>query len=671
MSQWVEDLATDDDQSRLEALWAYQTLDVLNPMLLDRLLSSKDGRIRAAAARVVYHWHRRLADPMALLEPLVVDAHPRVRLEAVRALSRLSDPHACQVAMRALDLPQDQFLQFCLWTTARDLEPIWMSALRRGEIDFDGNASHLTFALQAIESSDAVPILTELLNSGRLDPQRSINVLKVLARLGDAPQLRDVLKRAFDQGVSGQQRMELLNALLDAKRQHNVTPAGDLTFVKARLGDDHLGSVASLIQAVGAWRITALGDEIVAIATDEAQPAVLRSQAMQALSELGGDQGRDALVMLGRKADPPLQVQAVSALIRLDPDAGTQLLAKQLLQVQGIDPTLAIQSTLSQKGAADLLVDQLSDTTISRDAAMLALRTVGSSGQSMPRLDAALRKAGQVTDARWQFSATERDELLAEVAANGDAARGEQVFRRESLNCQKCHAIGGAGGNVGPDMVSIGASAQPDYLLESLLEPNKKIKENYHSLILETDDGKIVTGIKLRETDTDLILRNADDQIVAVPLNKIEDRADGGSLMPESLMESLTRTELVDLVRFLSELGKVGGSYSVSNVPYVRSWRVLNSTPENSDVLRAIGIEQAADAGNRLDWRPCYSLVSGTLPIADLPTNIVGSNDQRILLQFDLKADRPRRYELQLNDTRGLTMWLNSDRLEIAEAVDP
>ena len=76
---------------------------------------------------------------------------------------------------------------------------------------------------------------------------------------------------------------------------------------------------------------------------------------------------------------------------------------------------------------------------------------------------------------------------VAQVAAEGDAARGEAVFRR--ADCLKCHSIAGAGGRVGPDLISIGTSAQVDYLIESIFDPSGKIKENYHSLKVATDDG--------------------------------------------------------------------------------------------------------------------------------------------------------------------------------------
>ena len=100
--------------------------------------------------------------------------------------------------------------------------------------------------------------------------------------------------------------------------------------------------------------------------------------------------------------------------------------------------------------------------------------------------------------------------------------------------------------------------AQADYLLDSLLDSSSKIKENYHSLVVVTDDGRIQSGIKLRETDQTLILRTADNQILEIPLSSIEEQQDGGSSMPAGLTDKLTDVELRDLLRFLSELGKSG-----------------------------------------------------------------------------------------------------------------
>ncbi len=52
-----------------------------------------------------------------------------------------------------------------------------------------------------------------------------------------------------------------------------------------------------------------------------------------------------------------------------------------------------------------------------------------------------------------------------------------------------------------------------------------------------------------------------------------------GSLMPAGLTEALTRPELIDLVRFLSQLGKIG-PYSVGTERVLRRWQLLEATHE-------------------------------------------------------------------------------------------
>ena len=64
-------------------------------------------------------------------------------------------------------------------------------------------------------------------------------------------------------------------------------------------------------------------------------------------------------------------------------------------------------------------------------------------------------------------------------------------------------------------MTSIGASAQPDYLVESLLLPNKAIKEGYpRDSASSPPTTRCILGIKVREANGLLVLRTAEDKEV-------------------------------------------------------------------------------------------------------------------------------------------------------------
>ena len=67
---------------------------------------------------------------------------------------------------------------------------------------------------------------------------------------------------------------------------------------------------------------------------------------------------------------------------------------------------------------------------------------------------------------KMSLSKEEMISMIARVNSKGNAARGESIYRRENLQCVACHAIGEVGGVIGPNLVSIGASAPIDYLIE-------------------------------------------------------------------------------------------------------------------------------------------------------------------------------------------------------------
>ncbi len=106
----------------LEGLWIKQGHNVVDETLLTTVLNGKEPKARAAATRVLGYWRDRVDEPLALLRERVNDAHPRVRLEAVRALSFFDSQEALDVAVEALVYEQDDYLEYTLNETMATLE---------------------------------------------------------------------------------------------------------------------------------------------------------------------------------------------------------------------------------------------------------------------------------------------------------------------------------------------------------------------------------------------------------------------------------------------------------------------------------------------------------------------------------------------------------------------
>jgi glucose/arabinose dehydrogenase len=117
LQAWIDRLDAKDpryEHHMTEALWVHQWHNRVNAPLLGRMLRSSEPWARAAATRVLCYWRDRVPDALTLLQVQANDAHPGVRLEAVRAASFFQETAAARVALESLNHPQDRFLEYTL-----------------------------------------------------------------------------------------------------------------------------------------------------------------------------------------------------------------------------------------------------------------------------------------------------------------------------------------------------------------------------------------------------------------------------------------------------------------------------------------------------------------------------------------------------------------------------
>jgi putative heme-binding domain-containing protein len=671
LEQWLQadsladNSAAVDDQAehhRLEALWAFHTINRVRPTLVEQLLQSADHRVRAAAMRVASQWYPQAPELANHFASGAVDSHPRVRLEAVRALSLLGTKEAAADALAALDHPVDDNLDFAIWQTMRDLQQAWLPAVQSGWSGIKDPA-HLAFALKAVDSPDIVAPLLKMIAEGNLESNRLGDTLELVISLGNENDLRTVLDMALtDDRLSTAGRVGLLNALVETYARRKIKPAGDLTAIASLLDADDPQLQAAAAGAAGAWQLENERPRLTAWALgNDATPGRLQLAAIEAVARLGGSQSVATLRGLaGERHRLDIRQQAITTLARLAPKISAELALALLAENnEQADANQLIGPLLTRKGGPEVLADALAATELPADAAKRLLRAVQASPQSNETLIAAVRTAGKLAEANWNLTPEQFAALVQEIADKGDPQRGESIFRRENLQCLKCHAIGGAGGVVGPDMISIGASAPVDYLLQSLLDPNAKVKENYHAITVQTEEGRVFTGIPIRRTEQELVLRDAEDKQVVIAPDQIVGEREARSIMPAGLVNDLTRAELRDLTRFLSELGKVG-PYAVSKAPLVRRWESLVWTQEGHRRLNRTSYDTAATDDAALTWRSEYSQVNGDLPLGDLAKFVIHQDlapTSFLRTQFEVSTEGV--VELRFGETTGLALWID------------
>ena len=435
--------------------------------------------------------------------------------------------------------------------------------------------------------------------------------------------------------------------LADAAQTRGLYPSGDLSALNSLIEPGEPATRLAALRLAASWKFEPALAGLGRIAEDPGTTIPTRSAALDAMAAIGGDPALGAIRNLARPDLPPsVRIPALAALARLDLDAASGLVAG-LLAGPPIRQDLAglMAAFLDRQGGAEKLAAALGDTKPLADNAKLALRGVYAIGRADDSLVAALGRAAGIEADPGPPTQAEKLALIAEVASRGDASRGEAVFRRLDASCVKCHALSGAGGGVGPELSALGLSSPVDYVIDSILLPDQSIKEEYQTRVVLTDDGRVLQGIVVEEDDKKLVLRDAAAELRVIPAGSIEDSKKGGSLMPKGLAGMLTRSEFVDLVRFLSELGKPG-PYAIKSVPTIQRWRILRTDP--GGIARVL----QADPGQ---WAPAYAKVAGDLPIEE----IAGEGEGPAWIQGEVAVSAPGPVSFRFNAPEGIAAWVD------------
>lgn len=265
LDQWLPTVS--DDRMVVEALWIQQSYHAVDLALAERALKLSTGEARAAAVRV-------LADETVfgslppsrmaqVISASVTDEHPRVRLEALRALSFVPSLDAIELAWKCTSKPVDYWISYTLAHTVGALQPVWEPSLNDGSLAGRNPeaAKYLAdYGLASAPGNKAQGIIDRLLSS-RTKPQDKESAYEQLTAMeGNAengkalfgrtclnchivdgkgfeygPNLSDVAKRLKFRDII--ESIIEPNAKLDVKYQS--------TLILTDLGKIHTGLVAS------------------------------------------------------------------------------------------------------------------------------------------------------------------------------------------------------------------------------------------------------------------------------------------------------------------------------------------------------------------------------------------------------------------------------------------
>jgi len=571
---------------RLHGLWGAGQLGTLDK--LPGLLVDDEDEVRVQAAKVLGDHHYGPACEKLVV--LLKNPNARLRAAGAMALGKIGNKEAVGPIFDMLreNADKDAWLRHAgvialVWigdadaikskigdesASVRLAALLALRRLNRPELAAFLEDKEAAIALEAARAINdgpvnaAMPALAAMLER-KLPEKAWARAINAAYRTGDAPGL---VKFAGRKEIPDPAKAEALKALADwahpsgrDRIQHVWRPIPDreataaVTALSAALeglladAPDPVKEAAA--QAAGSLGIKSAGARLAEMA-GKGRTVGVRIAALKALGVLKDERLPSVVMMAVEDKDATLRKEGTKLLAQLKMPNVVALLEKMATEEGPMPVRQNAVESLGRTSGADAekalgrLMEALQNGKLPA-ALQLDVLEACAPKPSLKEKVAALRAAS-------------KDDPVAsyrEALEGGDAEAGRKIFfEKAEAGCAKCHKAKGRGGEVGPVLDGIGAQKARQYLLESIVVPNKDIAQGFAQAILLLQSDAVETGRIEKEDEKALSIILADGTRKTIAKTDIKARKVGLSAMPEDEIKHLSRAELRDVIEFLASL---------------------------------------------------------------------------------------------------------------------
>jgi putative heme-binding domain-containing protein len=529
----------------------------LNPAVPAKLWELfKESKTSAHQLRALWALHVTKNLPVARLMPLLDHPDPYIRGWAIQLLGedKSYDPEALKKLASMAEKDPSPIVRLYLASALQrmPLDQRWAIAQNLVAHAEDANDHNIPkiiwYGVEPLAASDA-PSALKLAASSKIPL-----VASYIARRAIAAKQFDAVAAALVDNTDPALRIRLMEAMRDGLKtlaRNEVVPPKNWSAAVAALTATNDQNLRNLITQIS--QIFGDSDAMatqLATLKDRAAPVERRREILLAFAR---DSVAAALpVVLSMLDEAPLRRDAIRALAAFDDPQIERKLIDGYGTFSTAEKAEAVITLSARRNTALALVAQLKKNTIPKtdvsafDARQL-YRVIGPSFVEFWGPITQLASDKQAEMARYKAMLTDP------VIAKANVGQGRAIFER---TCMACHAIYGAGGNVGPELTGSNR-ANLDYILSQIINPSEVMQESYQLVIVTTRNGRTLSGMVAAEDNQQLTLRLAGQDIVVVK-SEIQSREKSPvSMMPEGLLKTLKDDEVRDLIAYLRTTAQV------------------------------------------------------------------------------------------------------------------
>ena len=593
-------VSSDNQLARIHALWGigqYARKDKTIAKIYTGLLADSDPEVVAQSLKLL--GDVRYTDIGSEVISLLGHENDRVKFFAAQALGRMENKNAVQPIIKMLENNNDNdaWLRhagcYALSQIGEEAPLVSLSdspskalrvaavvTLRRmqsaGVAKFLTDEDEYVVAEAARAINDDLSIeaglaeLAGLLNTTNTENEvilrRAINAN---LRLGKQENIENLVSYINNTSASGTMRAEALAALgtwakpsetdrVDGRYRGKVSRDGApankalMPMVESLLQDDNPDMQIAISKAIARLDIKSAANSLMDQFTTNKSEEV-RSSMLRAMSSIASGDLDKALEM--GLADKSSDVRATALELlpdsKIDDDVAINLFQKimEIGSVKEKQSALGSLGRMESEAAGEFLKKMFSSYVGSNNEKEIQLDIIeameANGGES---------HLAMISDYEEKVNANDKFASFDVALEGGTRRKGRQVFyQNKAAQCVRCHSIFEYGGDAGPSLTGIGERMTKAEILESLLEPSKKIASGYGMVSLEMNDGESVAGFYMDEDDDGINIKQGKEETINIKKSDIKTRTDVPSSMP-SVEHIISKREIRDLVEFLSEI---------------------------------------------------------------------------------------------------------------------
>ncbi len=594
-------LPTEPITTRLHGVWGLGNLarlkkDSASAEALVKLCSDNEAKVRGQAIQALGDADHKAAVLTNI--KLLSDSDPRTRMLAAIALGKLGTKEHVTALMTLVEKnnDQDEYVRHgavqgmvriadadAIYAFANSKSPAVRRAVvlafrrmqdaRIGDFVKDSDLSIAVETVQAINDNyiegarPALAAATHLI--GKSTWAVDLRILNAMIRAGGDENVRRLLAVAADESLSENARTE---AVFLVRRFEKIPPTDPTTgmyrpitelrsiekmtpeirkTIESLLTKSSGNLLVESIGAAGQFKISIPRDAMFGQLTGKDIRPDIRIAALKTLENDAPNELPKTLVGLTEDADPRIRGAALESLGKLAPETAFEVVTKILTSGRPDDQqrAYALLTKLDHPKAGSTLLEKLKKLSTQPVAVQLDILNAAAK-RPEPEFKAAI--------AEYEAGLDKANPLAAFQIAleGGNLENGRKIFHG-SGNCVQCHKAGDRpGGEAGPNLNGVGARQNAAYILESIVTPNAKLTPGYSPIAITMNDGSLVAGMMMKETDTEVVVRNIETKVETVcKKTDIKTLPPAMSTMPPMGL-ILSKSDIRDLVAFLDSLKK-------------------------------------------------------------------------------------------------------------------